>query len=104
MKSIKFIFPLLLTTVIALGQNSKGIVLDKGIFETFTPSHHLLNLGVNLEAAGEHSPFEISTGVKNVLNTTYIDHLSRLKSINILNQGINFYIGLKVKINKELRG
>jgi len=74
-----------------------------GLFETPTPSYHLVNIGMNLEIANENNPIEITTGVKNLFNTTYIDHLSRLKNLDIPAQGINFYIGLKLRLNRELK-
>ena len=72
-----------------------------GIFETPSEDYHLLNLGLNLEIATKNQPLEISTGVNNLLNTNYIDHLSRFKTMSIPNQGINFYVGLKLKFEKK---
>ncbi len=44
----------------------------------------------------------IETGVKNILNTEYIDHLSRLKYLDIEGQGINYYLGVKFNIGSSL--
>ncbi|MCF6353068.1 MAG: TonB-dependent receptor [Cyclobacteriaceae bacterium] len=74
-----------------------------GLFETATNDYNIINIGLNIEIATKNNPIEITTGIKNLLNTQYIDHLSRFKALEIPNQGINFYIGLKVKINKELK-
>ena len=74
-----------------------------GLFETRTNGYHLLNLGINLNIETKNNPIEISAGVKNLLNGNYIDHLSRFKSLEIPNQGVNFYIGLKVQLNKALK-
>ena len=74
-----------------------------GLFETATNSYNLINIGLNFEISTKNKPLEITTGIKNVFNTKYIDHLSRFKTLEIPNQGINFYIGLKVKLNKELK-
>ena len=77
-----------------------------GEFETSTPGYQLVNIGANLEIATRGKPIQISAGVKNLFNTRYIDHLSRLKPMEIPNPGINFYLGLKIgfatKIGKEL--
>jgi len=71
-------------------------------FETPSVDYNLLNLGFSLEfGTGEH-PIEFSAGVKNVLNSKYIDHLSRLKPSGILNQGINFYAGLTIPFEKKI--
>ncbi len=74
-----------------------------GLFETNTPDYHLVNLGLNFEVLTQNNPFEISAGVKNVLNTKYIDHLSRFKDLAIPNQGINFYIGIKANLHTVLK-
>ena len=74
-----------------------------GLFETGTNAYSLLNLGFNLEIRNKENPIEITTGVRNVLNTKYIDHLSRFKAMELPNQGINFYIGVKITLGKDLK-
>ena len=74
-----------------------------GLFETATNDYNLINIGLNLEILTKHNPIEITTGVRNLFNTKYIDHLSRFKTLEIPNQGINFFVGIKVKLNKELK-
>ncbi len=74
-----------------------------GLFETATNDYSIINIGLNIEIATKNNPIEITTGIRNLLNTKYIDHLSRFKTLGIPNQGINFYIGLKVKMNRELK-
>lgn len=73
-----------------------------GLFETPTGDYHLLNIGMNFEISTKNQPIEISTGIKNLLNTKYIDHLSRFKPLGIPNQGINFFVGLKLKFEKKI--
>jgi iron complex outermembrane receptor protein len=55
-----------------------------------------------LGVGSDKLPLEISLGIKNLFNTTYIDHLSRFKSIGIPMVGRSFYIGAKLAINKKL--
>ena len=74
-----------------------------GDFETNTSDYNLINIGLNIEIKTKDNPIEISTGIKNAFNTKYIDHLSRFKKLNIPNPGINFYIGLKVILNRNLK-
>ncbi len=74
-----------------------------GLFETTTNPYTLINLGLNFEIQTKNNPIEINAGVKNMLNNKYIDHLSRFKTLEIPNQGINFYIGIKIKLSKELK-
>lgn len=73
-----------------------------GLFETTTNDYNLINIGLNIKITTNNNPIEITTGIKNLLNTKYIDHLSRFKKLEIPNQGINFYIGIKLKLNIEL--
>ena len=74
------------------------------LFETSTPSYNLINVGFNLEIGSPRNPIVINGGVKNVLNTAYIDHLSRFKPMDIPNSGINFFLGLKLSFNKKIKG
>ena len=74
-----------------------------GVFETASTDFSLINLGLNLEISNKENPLELSMGLRNLLNTRYIDHLSRFKAMGIPNQGINFYVGLKVKLKKSLK-
>lgn len=73
------------------------------LFETPTNDYSLINMGLNLEILTKNTPIEITSGIKNLLNTQYTDHLSRFKNLKIPNQGINFYIGLKIKLNEKLQ-
>jgi len=70
-----------------------------GLFETETNGYHLVNLGLNLLIKTKGNPIQVDTGVKNLLNKTYIDHLSRFKTASIPNQGINYYISLKMNLH-----
>ncbi len=72
-------------------------------YETSSPSHHLLNVGLVLQIIYNENDLEITGGVKNVLNTRYIDHLSRLKPMGIENAGLNVYFGLKWKFRTRER-
>lgn len=73
-----------------------------GLFENETGDYNLFNIGFNFEITSKNNPIEITAGIRNILNTKYIDHLSRLKTLEIQNEGRNFYIGLKLKLKKEL--
>ncbi|UKN03679.1 TonB-dependent receptor [Paracrocinitomix mangrovi] len=72
------------------------------VFETETPSYHLLNLAINMKIDWQN-PLMISIGVRNILNTTYIDHLSRLKYLGISAPGINGFISLRYEFEKSLK-
>lgn len=72
-----------------------------GVFETASPNFHLLNIGLNM-IYNSKRPLYISTGLRNALNTNFIDHLSQLKTLGISNPGINAYISIKYKFEKQL--
>ena len=74
-----------------------------GQFETATPSYNLFNAGITSEIKTKNQPIEITAGVKNIFNIKYTDHLSRLKPMGIPNQGINFYVGLKIPFSKGFK-
>ncbi|MFN4233198.1 MAG: TonB-dependent receptor [Bacteroidia bacterium] len=48
------------------------------------------------------NPIYIRTGVKNIFNEVYIDHLSRLKNIGLEHPGRNIFVSLKMNINYKL--
>lgn len=62
-------------------------------FETTSPGYQIVNLGIQGRITGKF-PLEIKMGVKNLLNERYIDHLSRLKNIELPFPGRNYYVGL----------
>ena len=71
-------------------------------FETSSAAYQLINIGTNWKL-GKKSPITAGFGVKNLLNASYIDHLSRLKNIQVSQPGRNFYISLKYSFNKILK-
>lgn len=67
-------------------------------FETISKAYNLLNLGINGEV-GKKQQFSWSCGVKNLLNESYINHLSRLKNINTPHPGRNIYFSMSYKLD-----
>ncbi len=66
-------------------------------FETMSSAYNLLHISCNMKW-NLNSPIYIGVGVKNILNEVYIDHLSRLKNIQMPHPGRNFYISLKINL------
>lgn len=62
-------------------------------FEAPSEDYHLVNIGLNGKISKKRS-LEWSVGAKNILNATYINHLSRLKNINTPHPGRNLYISI----------
>lgn len=71
---------------------------DVSIFETETPGYTLLNAGVggDFNLKGRNLGLRISGN--NLLNKTYISHLSRLKPSGIPNMGRNISISLRAEL------
>ncbi|PWH85694.1 TonB-dependent receptor [Brumimicrobium oceani] len=68
-----------------------------GANETFSVDYHLVNLATHL-SIGKAENLDISTGIRNVLNTNYRGHLSALKNLGLSQPGINMFVSLKYKI------
>jgi len=45
----------------------------------------------------------IQEETQNLLNQAYYSHLSRIKTLGLLNMGRNFFINLKIQTNKNLK-
>jgi len=71
-------------------------------FETTSKDYHLLNIGLDFNW-NLKTPIEIGVGAKNIFNTAYINHLSRLKNIDLQQPGRSFYIKVGIKINNKLK-
>ncbi len=66
-------------------------------FETASPAYQVVNIGLNAQLKG-NVPLNFQLGVKNVLNSRYIDHLSRLKNIDLPFPGRNFYLSIAYQL------
>lgn len=71
------------------------------VYEAASPAYQLFNIGANIKFNFK-SPLYLKAGVKNIFNETYIDHLSRLKNIGLVSPGINYYVSLKINLNKSI--
>jgi len=69
-----------------------------GQFETETPAYNLINFGLGGDVTFKSLKFNTSLSINNVLDTEYINHLSRLKADGILNAGRNIVVGVSFKI------
>lgn len=66
--------------------------------ELATPAYHLLDFGVGTTLKIRKQPIIIGFQVQNLLNTPYLQHLSRYRLLNLPEQGRNFIVSLKVPI------
>ena len=69
-------------------------------YEQASNAYQLINLGCSGTLLAKHE-IDFSFGVNNLLNTNYIDHLSRLKPYGLANPGRNFYIKINLMISKS---
>lgn len=67
-----------------------------GNFETDSEGYNLLNIGLGGSLTVFNQPMDIHLSGNNLFNTTYIAHLSRLKSDGIPNIGRNVNIGVSL--------
>ncbi len=67
-------------------------------FETRSSDYSLFNVGANLKWDSK-VPMLLQFGVRNIFNTNYINHLSRLKNIGLSSPGRNIYVKLELEIN-----
>ena len=65
-------------------------------FETNTDSYSLLNAGIGTDIKWANQVVYLSVQANNLLNETYIDHLSTLKGMGYYNIGRNISVNLKI--------
>ena len=70
--------------------------------ETRSPSYQLVDASLRF-IWNIKTPLHLQLGCKNILNSNYIDHLSRLKNIEMPSPGRNFYLSLNFFINQNLK-
>ena len=66
-------------------------------FETETPQYFITNIAFGFEKHFKKQIFTFSTGINNLFNEKYINHLSTLKGLNFYETGRNFYINFKIQ-------
>ncbi|MEA3495452.1 MAG: TonB-dependent receptor [Bacteroidota bacterium] len=69
---------------------------NPAMFETETDSYFLLNAGIGTEIKWANQMVSLSVHANNLLNETYIDHLSTLKGMGYYNIGRNISVNLKI--------
>jgi len=68
--------------------------------ESTSNAYHVLDAAFSL-ILGKKEEFTVKMGVRNLFNTTYIDHLSRLKNIQMPFPGRNIYFSLAYAITRK---
>ena len=68
-----------------------------GPLETPTNAYATIDLGCQMKWDFEW-PLQLSFGVRNALNASYVNHMSSLKSLGLTEPGRSFYINLKWQI------
>jgi outer membrane receptor protein involved in Fe transport len=70
--------------------------------ETTSESYQLINLNARMYLE-KNGNWTFQTGVRNLTNSTYIDHLSRLKNIGMPGPGRHFYLSLKYQVQQQTK-
>jgi len=71
---------------------------NPAMFETETDSYYLLNTGIGTDIKWANQMVYLSVQANNLLNETYIDHLSTLKGMGYYNIGRNISVNLKIPL------
>jgi iron complex outermembrane receptor protein len=66
--------------------------------ELTTPAYQLLNISMGGSSVAYKRAFQVSLGATNLLNTTYLDHLSRLRQYGVYGMGLNVFITIKANL------
>lgn len=69
-----------------------------------TPAYQLWQAGAGLRASIRKQPFQINFQVQNLLDTFYLNHLSRYRLINVPEQGRNVVLSVKVPFSGKIQG
>lgn len=79
---------------------SGGLRIDRS--EKPTPAYSLLDIGIGTSFHINGQELHLKGQVQNVMNTSYLAHLSRYRIINVPEQGRNFVVSLKVPFSGSL--
>ena len=71
--------------------------------ETPTPAYKLFNAGLGIILKTKNADYTLNLAANNLLNEAYYDHLSRFKSLGLLNMGRDISITLKINFNEPLK-
>ena len=66
--------------------------------EMTTPAYNIINLSVGGNVMLLKQKFMLVLGANNLLNTSYYDHLSRLRQYGLQGMGINIFFTVKVPL------
>lgn len=71
--------------------------------ESPTPAYHLLNLAMGTDLSFGKQEVSVKLQVQNLMNNSYLSHLSRYRIINVPEQGRNFILSLKIPFSGVLK-
>ncbi|MDX1651823.1 MAG: TonB-dependent receptor [Brumimicrobium sp.] len=77
------------------GMNNVFAQNRPGFNEESTPGYELLEAGVNYPFSFKKQKLEVALTVKNLLDETYVDHISIMRTFNVSHPGRNFMINLR---------
>lgn len=71
--------------------------------ELSSPNYHLLNLGLGWKLKIKQQYIHFNLQVQNLLDSSYLQHLSRYRQLNIPEQGRNFVVSIKIPFEVNLK-
>ena len=81
----------------------RGVAVEHTVVQVRTIARNLFDSAVKGGIAEDTNQFTVKGGGRNLLNTTYIDHLSRLKNIQMPFPGRNLFLGVGYNFNSNLK-
>lgn len=75
--------------------------IHPAIFEKATSGYILYNIAAGIETTYKGKPLHIYLTGRNLANTAYYDHLSRLKYYGLYNPGVNFMVTCKLYLYRD---
>jgi iron complex outermembrane receptor protein len=73
-------------------------------FETTSADYNLLNMGAGIDIPVNRQLITLEVVVSNLLNTSYIDHLSTLKTLDYYNAGRNIMVNVRIPFSIAASG
>ena len=86
------------TVYLALGSDLAFAQDHPAPLESETGAYHLLNAGIGISIPVSGSCIDLDLQVNNLLNKSYIDHLSILRPLGLLNMGRNVVLNLSFRL------
>lgn len=72
-----------------------------GILEQNTPAFQLLNASVSFRWDRANAPVYLTVGARNILNESYVPHVSRLRILDLMEPARSIFVSLRIHLGKS---